>query len=123
MDILEKIFSLKVMLHDRKDSLYHSSNLSLLTLLRYLNAHKLRTNTIGVFYYMRVNYRQQTKTVINTKMKVFVSEGYVIKSGTSWRITPAGIQALNDIERQLNNATFRLRRSDKIQVKVKRPII
>ena len=121
MDILDRIFTLKVILKGRTDSLRQSSYLTLLTLLRHLNAKKLRANTIGVFYYLRVSYRQQTKTQINTKMKVLVNDGYVIKSGTSWKVTPAGQQALKDIERQLNECTFKLRKSDTLKISVKRP--
>jgi predicted transcriptional regulator len=70
---------------------------------------------------MRVNYRQQTKTQINAKLKLLVNDGYVIKSGTSWKITQSGLQTLSEIERQLNECSFKLRKSDVQKILVKRP--
>lgn len=121
METIDKILSLNVIITGRKDHLQSGRHLYLLTILRQHNQRKLRSNTISLFLSLRLQLRQQSTTMINERLKDLVNDGYVIKSGTSWKITQSGLQTLSEIERQLNECSFKLRKSDTLKISVKRP--
>jgi predicted transcriptional regulator len=70
---------------------------------------------------MRLNKHTTNTTDINKILKLLLASGYIIKNNTAIRITPLGLQALTDIERQVKEGSYKIRKSDVMTTQIKRP--
>ena len=120
---LNRVFIFNSVLRKQSAPLNKQFCVFILTSIRYLNKHHKSCNSISISILMRLNKHTTNTTDINKILKLLLASGYIIKHNTAIRITPLGLQALTDIERQVKEGSYKIRKSDVIEAIVKRPKI
>jgi ribosomal protein S19E (S16A) len=121
MQELDKAFLFRSTIRRQAAPLNNSFNIYILTAIRHIVSKKRGCNYLAILFIMRLNNHTTNSTDINTSFNQLISAGYISKHNTAIRITPAGLQALTDIERQLKECTYKMRKSDVPKISVKRP--
>ena len=70
---------------------------------------------------MRLHSHTTNVRDINKVLSMLIDAGYIYKTKSQVKITPAGNQILEDMDRRLAQYSFKLRKADKQLIAVKRP--